>query len=449
MISKANKLFRIFTGSRGSILSPSIVFFGLRVCGIGLAYALSITVSRFYGPHIFGVFMLCWSILQVTTVFGRLGFDVSILRFVADEIAMGPCGSVRSVYFNIIGLTLVITFCIALMFRFTSPFIASHVFHKPDLANYFSMVLYSLPFYVILSISAAFLRAFKDITMFSFLQNVSIYLLTLAGIFVSMPYVNQSPMLPFRCFIFASVISAFAGLLLSVRKLVSTESDPDRQMNLSSMVRISFPMFLTSSMFLVLSWNDTFMLGAMRSEAEVGIYNAALRVASVISLPLISVNSIIGPKIAELYANKHIEDLRHLIYFSSKLMFVSAGSIFAIVVFFAPFWLSLFGPSFKTGVFTLIFLSVGYLLNALCGSVGYILNMTGRQNIFSRIIVSASIFNIILNYAGIRFYGIEGAAAATTLCSVYWNLASVYVIKRELDINIFSVYSRDKGAKVK
>ncbi len=46
---------------------------------------------------------------------------------------------------------------------------------------------------------------------------------------------------------------------------------------------------------------------------------------------------------------------------------------------------------------TLYILVAGQFINVLCGSVGYILMMTEKQNIFKNIMIFATCVNIILN----------------------------------------------------
>ena len=79
----------------------------------------------------------------------------------------------------------------------------------------------------------------------------------------------------------------------------------------------------------------------------------------------------------------------------------------------------------------LLVLAIGSVLNALCGPVMYLLSMTGMEKSARNIIVIASIFNISLNYILIPLYGILGAAFATSICTVLWNVLAVIKIKKE------------------
>ena len=77
----------------------------------------------------------------------------------------------------------------------------------------------------------------------------------------------------------------------------------------------------------------------------------------------------------------------------------------------------------------------GQLVNVLCGSVGYILNMTENQNIFRNITIFAVVINIFLNLILIPMYGIIGAAIASAISLILWNIISSFYIYRKFNIS--------------
>ena len=61
----------------------------------------------------------------------------------------------------------------------------------------------------------------------------------------------------------------------------------------------------------------------------------------------------------------------------------------------------------------------------MSGSVGVILNMTGKEKVFRNILSIALVINITLNILLITKFGIEGAAIASATSMIFWNLYSV------------------------
>ena len=68
--------------------------------------------------------------------------------------------------------------------------------------------------------------------------------------------------------------------------------------------------------------------------------------------------------------------------------------------------------------------------NLFFGAVIYILNMTGKQTISRNILLLTSILNIALNWYLIEIYGIKGAAIATTISILFWNIIGIIYVKK-------------------
>ena len=93
-------------------------------------------------------------------------------------------------------------------------------------------------------------------------------------------------------------------------------------------------------------------------------------------------------------------------------------------------------------------MSCGRLISSFSGSVGNLLQMTGNQNIFLKILLIGAIINIALNFLLIPVenplsnYGISGinGAAFASMCSLsFWNLAMVLVIKKKFGFYTFYI----------
>ena len=105
-----------------------------------------------------------------------------------------------------------------------------------------------------------------------------------------------------------------------------------------------------------------------------------------------------------------------------------------LMIFGKPI-LGLFGEEFKNGYLSLLILIVGQLVNALSGSVGYIMVMTGKQKQASIVFAISAALNIIMNLIFIPIFGIAGAAAVTAASLILWNVTLVFYIRNRLDLN--------------
>ena len=149
------------------------------------------------------------------------------------------------------------------------------------------------------------------------------------------------------------------------------------------------------------------------------------------------------PKFAALHANGAREDLQALVTGVVQWIFWPS-LVFAIVllVFGRPI-LSLFGPAFTAGYPVLALLILAHLVRAATGPIDQLLNMTGNQNTTAWVLAWTAAINIALNAGLIPYFGLIGAATATTMSIVISRIWLLMLVKHRLGLNAL-VFSRNK-----
>ncbi len=61
------------------LVKGSAAFFILRILGMAVAYTFTLVVTRTLGASSWEIFALCLTVLQITSVVGRLGLDTALL----------------------------------------------------------------------------------------------------------------------------------------------------------------------------------------------------------------------------------------------------------------------------------------------------------------------------------------------------------------------------------
>jgi O-antigen/teichoic acid export membrane protein len=79
---------------------------------------------------------------------------------------------------------------------------------------------------------------------------------------------------------------------------------------------------------------------------------------------------------------------------------------------------------------------LGQLVNALTGSVGCLLLMTGREKLMQLNLVGVVIFSVLINIMVIPRFGIVGAAVTSSLSLVILNGVSVALVYQKFSIII-------------
>ncbi len=419
------------------LLKGSFVALVFKVLGIVTGYIFILLVSRNFGAEVMGILALSFTILQISSVIGSLGFDTALLRFVAEYSSQNRPDLVKEVYVRAIEIIVPFSLFLSVFLFFSTPYISKYVFHKENLGIYFQIVSFAILPMVLVCLNSESLRGLKKIKEYMFLQDVSIFLFSTI-ILVLMLFFLREKYVPLIAFTTSLFFVAFLSLVVWLKKSRINLVSHKNSLKFMDILDVSLPMLLASSLFLIMQWTDTIMLGMFRTETEVGVYSVVLKVAMLTSVGLFAINSIAAPKFAEFYSRGDMKGLGKIVQQSTKLIFWSSFPILLILFIFPSFILGTFGGEFKVGVLALIILTLGQFANSISGSVGYILQMTGKHKVFQNIMLTATIINIVLNAVLIPVYGINGAALASMTSMIYWNLASVVYIRA--NFNIMTLY---------
>ncbi len=182
---------------------------------------------------------------------------------------------------------------------------------------------------------------------------------------------------------------------------------------------------------------DSFMLTLLKSVEYVGLYNAALPIANLITYIGAAISTVTLPMFSELIARKltnHIKEALFLLYKFSIIL-----TLPAVVIFFTyPELLIriIFGESYTGAAVALQILVWGTFVNLITAiNITYI-NALGKPAIVTKIISVSFILNIILNLALIPYFGIVGAATATAASFLTMTVLSTTYLRRYVKVNL-------------
>lgn len=189
-------------------------------------------------------------------------------------------------------------------------------------------------------------------------------------------------------------------------------------------------------MNILITWTSTFALGIFGTKADVGVFGVAFRISMLVSVALIAVNSLVTPRFAALYEKKDLRSMETLAQNSAKIMLLLSLPLFVLFLF-APAWvMGIFGAEFRTGALLLVILSFGQMVNVSTGSVGYILIMSGNEDIVRKNAILAAAIAIAFNALLVPMTGAVGAAIAFSISLACKNLIASYLVWKKLKIRI-------------
>jgi O-antigen/teichoic acid export membrane protein len=419
------------------LLSGSGLVMAFKVAGAGAGYVFAYLITSNYGARAFGIFELSLTALTIASVFGRLGLDGALVRFIPEFVEKKAPEHLRRVYGYALLLALPFSMVLAALLYVFSDALALQL-GSELLGVAFRVTAFLVPFSTWFGLNAEAFRGMRRMVEYSILQRGTVILLAIIAFF-SFHYFEidfEENLLPLIAFGIGAVLLAITAGICTPRILsqIIPPNSNDKlieSFEVKPLLRVAFPMLLSTSMFMIMNWTDTIMIGYYLDEKEVGVYRLAFKVATLITFAQFAINSIAAPMFSSFYAKNDLAGMKKITRNIGYMNIAISTPIFIVILIFPSFVLDFFGEEFSAGVAPLIVLAVGQIINALCGPVMYLLNMTGKEKKARNIIIVASIINLGLNVYFIPIYGLMGAAVATAISTAVWNVMAVIQIKKD------------------
>ncbi len=403
---------------------------GVKVAALIVGFALQLLCVRIMGEEAYGHYIYAMTWLSGLLIVVVSAVDSSALRFI-PQYDRPELATLKSGY---------LAWATKRMNRNLVLVIGGGVLMGMALAQ--MNANFSLGVFLVLMVSiysssrgmlfASSLQAMKHPVIAHFPRSVLLPVVAMAGLVVFYGLGLRIGAFEMACIY---VVASYLAYFLVARMHGYANSDAIKEVGSFSESeqwrRFSNQMFLVGLLNLLLSRFDLLLLGAYVPAEEVGIYNVCARLAEICALALVVSNIWVGPMISRHFHRQEHAQLQHLLTYSGRLITAMTAIAVLGVVLFGPMVLGWYGPNFQDGYEALIILSVGQLLNALFGPVGFMLTMTGHGDVALRIYGIAVLVMTSASLLLIPSYGIDGAALASAFGVVTWNLLMcIYVVRR-------------------
>ena len=405
----------------------------VKILGMVVGLGVSITLGRKLGVEGLGIINLANRIVGILLVVVMLGMEHVILK----EVAIGyskrnwtHINSIVAASFRINGsLTLFIVFgCLLLI-----PYAITTVFKEPDLEVPLVIAVCALVPQVISRILASTLNGCKRVWQSNLVnQTLSIWIVGVALLFMHV--------LDMRLTI-VNVAWFYAGgrvvvaLTMSVYWIKFRKSQKKDEILYRSLLTASLPLLLVNATSIIAASADTVMLGLISNVKEVGLYSVAARLALLTSFFLQISNSAVSPKLASLFAENKIQEMKVMVHRVTRLLIVLALISVLSFTLLGHQILSIWGNEFKESYYILLVLAIGQFVNISTGPAGYLLIMCGEEKVHGRISIISLFTNICLNGVLIYYWGALGAALATSLTVSIENFLKWFYARKFIGIS--------------
>lgn len=419
--------------------------FVLVVIGYLAKYSLNVVLAHHLPPALYGDYSIAIKVLAVLITTILFGTNVGAQRFFGGYLHDNKkLTAVHYMAWNIklVGFTFLLSFFLAVFFL-----ILAHVFSLwkiRDIQNYHLAfyMLWIAPFAAFATLFSCFLLSTGKALTSTTLTNIIRYLTQLVFfgvvIFFDLELDNLTIV---AALFFTFAMIAWLSLLLMDAECMQIIRLGLREISLAHVKEAKW--FLTSSkfimnniLFMIINVADLMIIEILPiPEDNVGHYAAVLVITG--SMWLVSVNlyQTIKPKVSSLLTSeKGKKTLQVELNQINFVVFSILTVLCAAILYFAPNLLLHFGPTYIHAYHTLIILTIGTYVAALTRFSMVLLVYAGYEDVALKVnyIELASI--ILLTIPATYYYGIRGAAIATSFILILKSIIGVYLVRKSLGI---------------
>lgn len=238
--------------------------------------------------------------------------------------------------------------------------------------------------------------------------------------------------------VFSHALCVFLSIAVMINFMVRNglfKVDKENIVRSKSWLILSFPMWISTCMFLLLSQSDIWLVAIYDSDLNTALYGAGLKLAVILQLPLSIVNAISPPLIAKYFYEKREAHIERELRIITTISFAIAATGFIIFLFIGREILGLiYGVFYRDAYVFLVILGMGQLFNVGSGSCSIALNMSGHQKVvmYSSMVIIPIVIGLAFWLASI--YGAIGVALAITTGQISFNFWMAYQSSRRTNI---------------
>ncbi|MBW1933006.1 MAG: flippase [Deltaproteobacteria bacterium] len=407
-----------------------------KLAGRGLQLLTHIVLARGLGPTLYGLYTIGWTVLQIGSQVGLMGLENGVIHFGGRAQGMKDETYLSQALRHSLFLALISGLLVGGGIYLSAPYMAVNLLHQEALIGVLRDFGLALTLYIGLRVTSTATRLSRRM-QFSVLAGDIVPAVINIGFVVLLVYMMKRSL-------HGALIAVWAGFgigwLLAFYYLRQLFPGFARSQSFSlelfkQLLFFSLPTFLAGMVTMLMQSASTLLIGYFRSPAEVGVYQAAVRVSMLSGIILVAFNAIFAPMIPALHQARQKAQLNELFKVSTKWALYSSLPLFLIIIFVPHQVMELiYGEAYAGGAWPLAILSCAQLVSTGTGAVGFLLIMTHHEKRWLLISAVSFLLSIVLNLALIPLWGIRGAALATGVGIVASTLIALFQVKRRLGL---------------
>ncbi len=383
-----------------------------KVLRMGVGLLVGVWVARYLGVQDFGALNYAIAITAITGVFATMGIESLVVKKLIENPEQETQILTTAFYIKLLGAAfgVIITILYVLISneQITLPVILSigTIFTAMDVVDYYNQ---------------SRMQAKKTVIV----RGISFLVITIFRVFAIL---NHLPMTYFALIISFEFLIVFIILYFKIKSNIILFRNFDIPIA-KDLFKNGLPLLLTGITIMIYMKIDQVILGKIRTNAEVGIYAAAVKITEIVYVIPSIVCASFYPKILK---DKTESDFKYKDSLGKLYFILFWLSIIATIILFLmadKIVALLYGVAYIESKSVLKLYSMSTMFVFMGGATGQYLLAEGLTVIFLYRTILATLINLILNLFLIKNYGVFGAAYSTII-TYFFGSFGVFFFKK-------------------
>ena len=382
-------------------------------------------------PEHFGLIQVLVAYAIVISTFTTVGIPTTFMRFFPSIKEKG----------QLFFLSLIVPFIGFILASLSYFLFKDQVFefiNASDLLkeNFFYIILlvFFIGFYDVLSaISRSYLSAATPI----FINEVFLKFYSMSTLlFHWFGYIDFTAFL--QIYLFGYVLKFTILFILQFREDRLTFNFSLKDLDLKELLKFGFYVLVGGASIMIVTRLDMMMIASLLDLEQVAFYTVAFFIGNAIKIPGKSIVTISTPLVAKAWENQDLNEIQTLYAKSSINQLIIGGILFVCIWLNIDEIFSLLPEKFQGGSWVVFYIGLSQLFNITAGINGIIIvnSKYYKYDLYTNVILV--FITIATNYILIPIHGINGAAIATAISLLLFNLFRLIFIKVKMDMQPFS-----------
>lgn len=410
-------------GLRAQLLRGGVGSLMIRVASMGLTLLLAMVLARALGAEGYGTYAYVFALVSLLATPAQLGLPTLVVRETARAEAADDPGLIRGIWRWSGRLAAGLSLALAMAGGLAALVFAGRI-PTGDMTTW-AWGLALVPVIALANLKGAALQGLGRVVLGQLQEFVLRPGLHIALVLAALLLVGSlSPARAMALHVAAAAVGLIVTLwLLRRARPPGLAAAPVDTTQKGRWLAATLPLAALAGMQTINLHLGVLMMGPLASVEEVGVYRIVMQGGTLLAFGGHAIALAVAPTLARLHALGETRRLQKVAALCSAAVTVLTVPIAIVFVLWGDRVLGLaFGPEFARGHVALAIIAVGRVAHAAFGSVSTLLTMTGHEREASRGLAISVVANAALNLALIPSYGLAGAAVASVLALMIWNL---------------------------